>query len=422
MTITISRTELDVTREPFIKPFGFKGHSFCEKWICKVGLTSDTGQSASGLGGLAVLWSDQNVFTAHSEVGGNLIMASVLEHAMQIPKGMTFDTPLDLLDALIEPTYAYACRITNNDKLRRTFALNALVGLDNAAWNLYGLCQAVTTFDQLLPDEFRPALSARHDVLACVPTLSFNDSIDEVVQLVDSGHFILKIKIGSAGDPEQMLAADIERVRQIHEAVADRTTPHTTDGRIRYYLDANGRYPNVEMVQRLLDKATGFGMLDQIAILEEPLPEEVEQSVADLGVTVAADESLHDPKDVSLRARLGYRALALKPAGKTFSMTLRMAAEAQRLDMPCFVADSACTPRLMDWNRNVAARLAPFPGLKTGMIESNGPQHYGRWDEMLAEHPCANAPWLESANGLFHLSEDFYTAAGGVLTADRPKT
>jgi len=421
MTITISRIELDVAREPFSKPFGFKGYSFTEKWLCKVGLTSDTGRCASGLGGLAVLWSDQNVFTTHSEVGGNLVMASVLEHALQTAKGMTFETPLDLLDMLIEPTYAYACRITNNDKLRKTFALNALVGLDNAAWKLYGLCQGVTTFDQLLPDEFRSVLSARHDMLACVPTLSFNDSIDEVVQLVDSGHFLLKVKIGSPGDPKQMLEADIERIRQIHEAVADRTTPHTTDGRIRYYLDANGRYPNTEMVQRLLDKATSFGMLEQIAILEEPLPEEVEQSVADLGVTVAADESLHDPKDVSLRAQRGYGALALKPAGKTFSMTLRMAAEAQRLGLPCFVADSACTPRLMDWNRNVAARLAPFPGLKTGMIESNGPQHYVRWHQMLAEHPCAGASWLESTNGLFNLTKDFYTTAGGTLTPDRPR-
>ena len=421
MTITISRTELDVAREPFVKPFGFKGHSFCEKWLCKVGLTNDTGQSASGLGGLAVLWSDQSVFTAHTEVGGNLIMASVLEHALQAAKGMAFDTPLDLLDMLIGPTYAYACRITDNAKLRKTFALNALVGLDNAAWMLYGLSQGITTFDQLLPAEFRPVLSARHDVLACVPTLSFNDFVDEVAQLVDSGHFILKIKIGSPGDPEQMLEADIERIRQIHEAVADRTTPHTTDGRIRYYLDANGRYPSVDMVQRLLDKATSFGMLDQIAILEEPLPEDVEQSVADLGVTVAADESLHDPKDVSLRAQLGYGALALKPAGKTFGMTLRMAREAQRLNMPCFVADSACTPRLMDWNRNVAARLTPFPGLKTGMIESNGPQHYARWDQLLAEHPCANATWLEATNGLFNLTESFYTTAGGVLTPDRPR-
>ena len=113
---------------------------------------------------------------------------------------------------------------------------------------------------------------------------------------------------------------------------------------------------------------------------------------------------------------LGYSAFALKPAGKTLSMTLRMAAEAHRRGAPCFVADSACPPILVDWNKNVAARLAPLPGLATGLLESNGPQHYRNWQRMLREHPCHGAPWLSAANGVFDLGRDFYDAGGGIFS------
>ena len=41
----------------------------------------------------------------------------------------------------------------------------------------------------------------------------------------------------------------------------------------------------------MLDHARKIGALDQIAIIEEPFPEELEVSVDDLGVRIAADES-----------------------------------------------------------------------------------------------------------------------------------
>ena len=71
--------------------------------------------------------------------------------------------------------------------------------------------------------------------------------------------------------------------------------------------------------------------------------------------------------------------------------------------MPCFVADSACTPRMLDCNPEVAARLAAFHGLDTGLRESNGWQHYRKWRTMFTDHPDAGAPWLHVAAGLIPL-------------------
>jgi L-alanine-DL-glutamate epimerase-like enolase superfamily enzyme len=211
-----------------------------------------------------------------------------------------------------------------------------------------------------------------------------------------------------------MVRQDVARLREIHQAVGHLETPHTEDGRIRYYLDANGRYPDRGALEKLLDETDRLGMRRQVLILEEPFPEEVQASVQGLGVLVAADESVHDPRDVARRAEQGYGAVALKPAGKTLSMTFAMALEARKADMACFVADSACPPGLVDWNRNVAARLAPLPGLKVGLMESNGSQNYARWNEMLAAHPWAGADWLQSREGLFHLNQAFYEGGGGL--------
>jgi len=156
-------------------------------------------------------------------------------------------------------------------------------------------------------------------------------------------------------------------------------------------------------------------MVEQIIIVEEPFPEHLHVSVDGIGVTVAADEGLHDPADVALRAELGYRCLALKPQGKTLSVAIRMASEAQRLGLACFVADSACVPALLDWNKAFAARLADFPGVGCGLIESNGQQNFQRWGELMAAHPCTGAPWLTVNQGAFELNEDFYSRNGGLI-------
>ena len=91
MPIQLDNVALDIIREPLLRPFGFKGGFFTEKWLCKVTLTSASGLTASGLGGLAVLWSGPDVFLAHTEAGGNLIMAAILEHALQAARGAAFE-------------------------------------------------------------------------------------------------------------------------------------------------------------------------------------------------------------------------------------------------------------------------------------------------------------------------------------------
>ena len=63
----------------------------------------------------------------------------------------------------------------------------------------------------------------------------------------------------------------------------------------------------------------------------------------------------------------------------------------------------------------MAARLAPVPGLKGGLIESNGSQNYKNWDLMKQYHPCGDAGWVEPKGGIYELDESFYAESGGVF-------
>ena len=131
--------------------------------------------------------------------------------------------------------------------------------------------------------------------------------------------------------------------------------------------------------------------LGQIALVEEPFPEEFEIDVGDLPVRVAADESAHTDADAARRIDLGYRAIALKPIAKTFSMSLKIAKLAHERGVPCFCADLTVNPVLVEWNKAVAARLAPFPGLGLGLLETNGHQNYRNWEAMRAHLPTPAA-------------------------------
>jgi len=415
MAITIEDVGLDVARERFTRPFGFKGGYFHEKWMCTATLTGDSGKCGVGIGGLAVLWSAPEVFAAHTEVGGNLIMATVLEHALQAARGVRFETPFDLLDAVVPEAHAFAGSIARAAGLTQTFTLNSLVALDNAAWVLYARERGGPGFDALVPAEFKAALSHRHQRVACVPAIGYGMAIAEIAQMVEDGCFFLKIKIGAPGDADEMLGKDVERLTLIHRAVGDRETPHTPDGRLRYYLDANGRYPDKATLLKLMDHIERIGMLEQVAVIEEPYPAGSHEDVWGVAAPVAADESLHDPADVEEKQQLGYGCLALKPAGKTLSVSMRMAAEAHQRGMACFVADSGCVPVLVDWNKTVAARLPPFPGFSFGLLESNGAHYYKNWSRLMAEHPCSGAPWLTPSQGVFLLTEDFYDRDGGIF-------
>ena len=88
----------------------------------------------------------------------------------------------------------------------------------------------------------------------------------------------------------------------------------------------------------------------------------MEIDIRDIPVRIAADESAHTEKDALKRIQMGYRAIALKAIAKTLSMTMKIAQIAYENNVPCFCADLTVNPILMEWNKNIAARLSPFPG------------------------------------------------------------
>lgn len=413
--VTIQRVGADFEREPLVRPFGFKGGYLTELWQSIAYLEGGSGHHGIGLGTQSVLWSDASVFSGHSESGGNALMYALTERAVQMVQGMTFETPVDLLDAIFDEVYAYGRRITGNPDLRKTFALNALVPVDNAAWVLYAAANGVEAFDGLVPAAYRPGLSHRHPQVVSVPTIAYTIPVDEMEELVRQGYFFLKIKLGMPGTQAEMLEQDMARLSAIHEAIGDAETPHTADGKIPYYFDPNGRYESKEALLRLLDHARRIGMLDQIAVFEEPFPEDLLIDVRDVGVPIAADESAHTDADVVQRIELGYRVIALKAIAKTLSMTMKMAQAAHERGVGCLCADLTVNPILVDWNKNVAARLAPLPGFEAGVLETNGHQNYRNWDEMAGYHPRAGAPWTRVQDGVFPLGEAFYEEGGGIL-------
>jgi L-alanine-DL-glutamate epimerase-like enolase superfamily enzyme len=362
-----------------------------------------------------VLWSDAQVFAGHSESGGNALMYAMSEWAVQQLKGQTFSDPVALLESIRHDVYAYGKKITGHAGLRETFALNALVGVDFAVWQLYAAENGISNFDDLIPAAYRPALAHRHTRAASIPLMAYGIPIEELKAAVEAGYFFMKIKIGQPGTQAEMLEKDMARISAIHAAIGDARTPYTANGKLPYYFDANGRYESKETLLRLLDHTKAIGAFDQIALIEEPFPEELEIDIRDIPVRVAADESAHTDHDALKRIQMGYSAIALKPIAKTFSMSLKIAQLAHEHGVPCFCADLTVSPLLVEWNKNVAARLAPFPGLGIGLIETNGHQNYCNWETMRGYHPRADALWARTQRGVFELDADYYAQSGAVL-------
>ncbi len=411
--ISYNHYNFNIEREPLIRPFHFKGSCFTEKWLNVTSLYynrksrkgvdvvhtvkeqiaaqgSEQEYSVTAIGGNAVLWSDPDVFFSRSEAGGNLLMSAMAEKAVKILCKKEFTDPVEALRYILPKIHNYGKNITGSSKLRMTFSLNTLVSLDFALWKLYAAQNDINTFFRLLPDK-------------------------EIISLANSGHFIMKIKIGHSGNQGEMLEKDLTRLTAIHNLLREFRTEYTENSKFAYYLDANGRYKDKNLLFKLISGLEKIKALDNVILIEEPFPDETEIDVHDIPVMVGADESLHEVKDVQKRIQLGYRAIALKPAGKTLSMSLMMAFEAHKNGIPCFVADSACVPLLLDWNRNEASLLPPFPGLSFSILESNGSQYYKNWTVMMKNHPCYGAAWLEPQNGLFYLNNDFYEQSGCVF-------
>lgn len=415
-SIKIAGTKSDFEREPLIRPFGFKGGYMTEIWQSAAYLESDSGNHSIGLCSQSVLWSDASVFASHSESGGNALMYAMTERAVQMLKGESFSSPVDLLEKLYPQIYEYGKSITSNSNLRKTFALNALVAVDNAAWLLYSKENGFKTFDEMIPAQYRPALSKRHEKVAGIPLMAYAIPVEEIKAAADQGYFFMKIKIGQPGTQEEMLEKDKARLSAVHEAIGKVPTTFSANGKLPYYFDANGRYEKKETLLKLLDHAKKIGAFDQIAIIEEPFPEELEINVTDIPVRLAADESAHTVEDALVRIQMGYKAIALKAIAKTLSMTIKIALAAQERNIPCFCADLTVNPILVEWNKNVAARLNSFPGLGSlGLLESNGHQNYKNWNTMMGYHPGKDASWVKVNKGVYNLDDEFFRTGGGIF-------
>jgi len=414
-SITIAAVGSNFEREPLVRPFGFKGGYMSEIWQSVAMLQSASGRRGIGLCSQGVLWSDAHVFAGHSESGGNALMYAMSEWALQRLKGQTFSDPVALLDSIRHDVYAYGKKITGHAGLRETFALNALVGVDFAAWLLYAAENGIVNFDDLIPAAYRPALAHRHTKVASIPLMAYGIPIEELKAAVDAGYFFMKIKIGQPGTQAEMLEKDKARISAIHAAIGRARTSYTANGKLPYYFDANGRYESKDTLMRLIDHTKAIGAFDQIALIEEPFPEELEISIRDIPARIAADESAHTDADALKRIQMGYSAIALKPIAKTFSMSLKIAQVAHEHGVPCFCADLTVNPLLVEWNKNVAARLAPFPGLGLGLVETNGHQNYRNWETMRSWHTAPDAPWAQTSRGVFDLDADYYARSGGVF-------
>lgn len=417
-TVKILNTQAAMVREPLKAPFGFKGNRIEELWQTAARLET-AGNRAVGLGVQSPLWCDARAFAALGAEGSNALMFRMTQFALNEARGAEVSSPPELLDLLLPRVMDYGRENGGGAELKTTFALNALVPVDLAAWVLFARENGLSRFEELIPPEAAGAMRFRRETLGRIPLIPYGLGAEEIRGVLAEGSFLIKIKIGSDpehdGDPMKMLAWDKDRLLTIHRLAREIPTDFTESGRVLYYLDANGRYPSKEIFCDLLEYAEKIGALGSIALAEEPFAEESEIDVHGLPVCVAADESAHSVEDVRRRLALGYRAVALKPAAKTLSMSFRMLAEAEKAGAACFCADLTVNPFLVEWNKNVACRIRALPGLKTGVAESNGHQNYTNWDRMKTYHPCFGQPFTEAENGRYRLGEDFYRLSGGIF-------
>lgn len=414
----IKKVNLNFDVEPFKMPLGFKGGYLTGAWQALVCAETENNYGI-GIGTQSVLWSDADIFSSHSEAGGNALMFSVTEYAASILKGRDIENPITFLESYLEDIHSYAKKITGKENLRKTFTLNALVALDNALWVLYAKETGKQDFLEMIPSAYRKPLNYRHSLVACIPLMSYVVPLKDIGKAIKDGFFTLKIKIGSDpdkdGNRKKMLKWDTERIKSIHEAFGDIPTPYTENGKLPYYFDANGRYDSKERLWQLIDFIESIGALDRVIIMEEPFPEEFEVDVSEFPVRIVADESAHTDEDIVKRKQMGYKGVALKPIAKTLSMTLKIIKEAERSGMDYFCADLTVIPPLLEWNKNLASRLKPLPGLKIPVVESNGHQHYRDWEKLIQRHPYPDAEWVVPVDGIFHLTDDFYEKSGGIF-------
>ena len=398
-------------------PFGFKGGYLSELWqvVCRVESESAHG---IGVGVQSVLWSDAAVFTSNSEFDGNTFMYKTTEYAVQLLEGREGETPIELIDGIYEQTLAFARSLTNvKQSLRETFVRNALVAVDNALWQLYAKEKGERDIVKLIPQAYRAPLQEKHNRLCNIPLVSYGVSEEDIKQLLENGTVLMKIKIGFDDNGKMskadMLQWDKNRLKQIHDIASGYQTEYTKSGKILCYLDANGKYDTKERLIELLEYAKEIGALNNIVLLEEPFEEENKIFVGDLPVRIAADESVHSLTDVEERIELGYKAITLKPIAKTLSETIKILKKAFEQNVICFCADLTVNPLLVEWNKNIAARIGTLPEMNIGILESNGEQNYINWNEMQKCVDTRNETIYK--NSIYYLTKNFFEKSGGVF-------
>jgi L-alanine-DL-glutamate epimerase-like enolase superfamily enzyme len=414
-TIKVTRTASNFEREKLIRPFGFKGGYLTELWQTAALIESESGKQGIGLGTQSVLYGDADFFATYSESGGNAIMYTLTEKALQMVKSIPFINPVALLDKLLPEVLAESQRITGKKDLNRNFVYNSLIAVDNAVWQLYAAENSIKNFDTLIPPDYRQCLSHHNSKIAIMYQVPYGMPVEEIKQAAQKGYFVIKIKSGQPGTQQEMLQKDMDRLTQIHSALKDARTSQTKNGKLVYTIDPNARYEKKETLLRFLDHAKKIGAFDQILLIEEPLEEKNEENVSDTGVIIAADESIHEEADALRRLEQGYKAMVLKGIAKTLSLSMKIARLAYQRNVPCFCADLTVNPILIDWNKNLAARLVPFPGIEMGMMETNGDMQYQNWKTMLTYHPANGASWTQAKNGVFELNADYYHRSGAIL-------
>jgi L-alanine-DL-glutamate epimerase-like enolase superfamily enzyme len=413
--IKIIKTQAGFEREKLIRPFGFKGGFLTELWQVASRMQSESGISRIGIATQSVLYGDADLFSRHSETDGNALMYDLVIKALEHVKKTPFRTPPELLDKILPAVIQDGKKITGKQDLNINFVYNALVGVDNAAWLTYAAENKFSSFESMIPDQYKKALSNRNKKIAIMYQIPYGMPMEDLRNAVKQGYFVFKIKSGAPGSQAEMIQADIERMSLIHETLKNFRTEQTENGKLIYTIDANARYEKKETLLKYLDHARKIGAFDQILLIEEPLNENNEESVADIDLRIGADESVHDEQSAIKRLDQGYKVMVLKGIAKTLSLSIKIAKLAADRNVPCMCADLTVNPILIDWNKNLAAHLAPFPVINMGMMETNGDMNYVNWKNMVNYHPAAHASWMIPKNGVFELSPDFYDRSGGIF-------
>ncbi len=413
--IKVADVTSNFEREKLIRPFGFKGGYMTEIWQTASRMQSEGGTGKIGLCSQGVLYSDANVFAAHSEAAGNALMYSLTDKALQITKNTPFTTPVELIEKILPQVYEAGQQLTGRKDLNQIFALNALIGVDNAAWLLYAAENNFADFSAMIPPAYKSTLAYKNEKVAIIYLASYNLPMEDLKKAIADGYFVIKIKIGQPGTQEEMVEKDTARLKEIHAAVKDLTTKQTKNGKIIYTMDANCRYEKKETFMRLMDTAKKIGAFDQLLLVEEPLSELNNEHVGDIGPRIVADESAHDEEGVLRRLGQGYGGIALKGIAKTLSLSMKIAKLAHEKNIPCLCADLTVNPILVDWHKNLAAHIAPFPGINMGLMETNGDLNYRNWQQMVSYNPSKGKSWTVVKDGAFNLGADFYKSSGGIF-------